>query len=283
MSDEKKTILVVDDEELNRTILEIILQEEYRVVLAANGLEAYRVLVEEKGNVSLILLDIVMPVMDGFDFLTRLQRSESYSNIPIIFVSAATYAENVLEGIKLGVRDVIAKPFEPDEVMNRVEKLIALTESREQMRKTVPAETAVAAPIRPQRNTVLIVDDIPLNRVILQTALEEKYRILEAEDGKKALELLEQYNDEIAVMLLDIIMPVMDGYEVMKRASRHKLLDQIPVIAITAEHSLPKQGKMRDLGISEVIDKPFAPEIVLARVDHLAELSNSSSGLPGTS
>ena len=269
MDEGKNTILVVDDEELNSTILEVILGEKYRVVQASNGLEAYRVLVEEKGRISLILLDIVMPVMDGFDFLTRLQRNEAYKRIPIIFVSAATYAENVLEGLKLGVRDVIAKPFDPDEVMNRVDKLIALAERREQ---TEQQRHEQQAPPKPPRRTVLIVDDIPLNRVILQTALEENYRILEAGNGKEALELLERHNNDIAVMLLDIIMPVMDGYEVMLQARKKKLLDSIPVIAITAVDSLPKQGKMRELGVSEVIDKPFASEIVSARVNHLAEL-----------
>ena len=87
------------------------------------------------------------------------------------------------------------------------------------------------------RNTLLIVDDMEVNRAILRSLFEREYNLLEAENGEQGLMLLNQYKDTIAAVLLDIVMPVKDGYEVMTEMSRNRLLDEVPVIVITAQDS----------------------------------------------
>lgn len=274
-SEKKKSILIVDDMELNRKILSVILESRYHILEAENGLKAREVLKASREKVALILLDIVMPGMDGFAFLKYMQATEKYGKIPVIFVTSETYEENVLEGIKMGVRDVIAKPFHPELVQRRVDNLIKLSEQPEETVEAAVAEaaeeeTVPASGIVP--HTALIVDDIGINRVIIRNSLEESYDMLEASNGKEALELLEEHREEIAVVLLDIIMPVMDGYTFMREAKEQKLLRGIPVIAITSEDSPPKLDSLMSLGICEIIQKPFTPAVVKNRVEYMVKL-----------
>lgn len=259
----KKTILIIDDMELNRGVLAISLNEKYNTIEAENGLEAMNILLERGNEISLMLLDILMPVMDGFEFLGQVQEDERFKNIPVILVTSETYEDNVLRGLKEGVRDVIAKPFDPYLLCKRVDNLIQLTEKREETVKNKPEN----------RTTALIVDDQCLNRMIIRAALDETYDILEAPHGRDALFLLETHKNEIGVVLLDIIMPIMDGIETMKEMRRRNLLGNMPVLAITAEESSKKIAQIQELGISEVIHKPFNPVIVKNRVDYLVELS----------
>lgn len=260
---DKKTILVVDYEELNRKILSLILSDAYNILEADNGISAKRELARHVDEISLILLDIVMPEMDGFALLEYLHGFPEYRGIPVILVSAETYEENVLEGIKMGVKDVIAKPFNPGQVLRRVNNLIRLTE-----KAAYRSVSTAAAP-----NTALIVDDLGVNRAILGNTLEGEYAILEAANGREALELLRDHRGEIAVVLLDLIMPELDGIEFMQVVERQKLLEGVPVIAITAEESPSRLNQIMELGCCEVIQKPFTPAVVRNRVNYMVELS----------
>ena len=263
----KKTILIVEDMGMNRQLLSVILENDYQIIEAENGLEALGILEKEYRNIALIMLDIIMPVMDGFAFLERVKQIQEYKDIPIIFVTAETYKENILKGIEYGVCDVIAKPFDPYLVTNRVDQLIRLTENQKRKRAGRTELTR-----QKERGLVLLVDDAEMNRVILKEVLRGEFGILEAADGQEALEHLDSRGDEIAAVLLDVIMPVMDGIEMMQEARSRSLLDKIPVIAITAENSAVKMQRIKDLGICEIIHKPFDPSVIKNRVNNMIEL-----------
>lgn len=121
-------------------------------------------------------------------------------------------------------------------------------------------------------NTILIVDDVELNRAILSELFHEAHPILEAANGQQALDILRERGDEIVVVLLDIIMPVLDGYEVLQVMNREKWLERIPVVLITAENSDTASLRCYDLGVSDIINKPFNPSIVKRRVENIIEL-----------
>lgn len=123
-----------------------------------------------------------------------------------------------------------------------------------------------------QRDTILIVDDMEINRVILSGLFQEEYHLLEAENGEQALFLLKQYHSNIAIMLLDVVMPVMDGYKVLKEMRTAGLLDEVPVVVITADDSLEGELRSFDLGASDIIVKPFEPHVVKRRVHNIIEL-----------
>ena len=123
------------------------------------------------------------------------------------------------------------------------------------------------------RNTLLLVDDMEVNRAILRNLFEQDYNLLEAENGEQALMLVNQYQDSIAATLLDVVMPVKDGYQVMKEMSESGLLDKIPVIVITAQDSTESEVRAFDLGASDIIMKPFESHVVKRRVQNVVELN----------
>ncbi|MFR6311509.1 diguanylate cyclase [Anaerofustis stercorihominis] len=126
----RESILIVDDEELNREILKIALEDEYNILMAADGEEALKVLEENKNKVVLILLDIVMPKMDGVQFLTILRNELNEKDIPVIVISAGV-SENMNDMIyQIGVEDIMRKPFDNFEVKNRAKNLIDLFKYR---------------------------------------------------------------------------------------------------------------------------------------------------------
>ena len=124
----KKRVLIVEDEKINRLILEKIIGDKYEVLYACNGIDAINVLKENK-NVSLILLDLIMPLMDGLSFMKETKKYNLLKNIPIIVITSEK--ENEVECLNLGAYDFIKKPFEKGEViLARISRAIELYEDR---------------------------------------------------------------------------------------------------------------------------------------------------------
>lgn len=124
-----------------------------------------------------------------------------------------------------------------------------------------------------KRDTIIIVDDMEINRAILRGVFEKDYNLLEAENGNQALLLVEQYHSNIAAMLLDLVMPVKDGFQVMTELGNSNRLAEFPVVVITAEDSAESEVQAFDLGASDIIMKPFEPHVVKRRVQNIIELN----------
>ena len=123
-----------------------------------------------------------------------------------------------------------------------------------------------------RQKLVLVVDDQEINRDALGVILEDDYEIIYAEDGAQALAAIESNVDRLSVVLLDLMMPVMDGFEVLKRVNADEHLNHIPVIVLTAEKNA--ELKALQMGASDFITKPFdVPEVIIARVAWIIELS----------
>ena len=119
---------------------------------------------------------------------------------------------------------------------------------------------------------VLIVDDQEINRDVLGMILEDNYEIIYASNGREALELIEQYKDRLSVVLLDLIMPEMNGFEVLSHVRNDEFLNAIPVIVLTAERNA--ELRALQMGAADFITKPFdMHEVILARVSRIIELS----------
>ena len=129
------------------------------------------------------------------------------------------------------------------------------------------------------RDTLLIADDMEVNRAILRALFEQDYNLLEAENGEQALLLIQQYRSSLAAVLLDLVMPVRDGYEVMAEMSQRGLLSSIPVVVITSENSMENEVRAFDLGATDIIIKPFEPHVVRRRVKNAVELNRHKTHL----
>ena len=119
---------------------------------------------------------------------------------------------------------------------------------------------------------VLIVDDSEMNRSILSEMLQEDFRILEASNGNEGIDLIEQYGTGISAVLLDIVMPVMDGYQVLVYMNRNHYIEDIPVVMISSEDSDTNIRRAYDLGVSDYISRPFDAKVVCRRVFNTIKL-----------
>lgn len=260
-------ILIVDDVNENLHALMHILRDSYAIVAANSGEKAIE-LAQRVPQPDLILLDIKMPGMDGYSVLASLKANPQTADIPVIFVTALAEAADEARGLTLGVADYITKPVNPDLLHRRIHTQLELQRHRRN-----PLTLDFKQHTDPeQRATLLLVDDVPDNIHELLEALKDDYRILVANSGAKALELVRGPIPPDLV-LLDIVMPVMDGYEVCRRIKATPLGNRIPVIFVTVVDATQEKVKGFDLGGADYITKPFDIDEVRARVRTHLELA----------
>ena len=140
-----------------------------------------------------------------------------------------------------------------------------------QMMDKPRVQSAAPAPMQ-TKPRILLVDDSALNRAILAEILGSDYRILEAENGKECMEKLQAEAGDIALVLLDIIMPEMDGFEVLEAMNASHAIEDIPVIMISSDDSPATLRRSYDLGASDYVNRPFDTQIVHRRVTNTVKL-----------
>lgn len=130
----------------------------------------------------------------------------------------------------------------------------------------------IANPSAAHKYKILIVDDSEMNREILSSILGDEFDILEAADGKECISVIRKYGRDIALVLLDIVMPEMDGFEVLEFMNKHEWIDDVPVIMISSEDSAASVKKAYEMGVSDYINRPFDVEVVHRRVFNTIKL-----------
>lgn len=125
---QKSNVLIVDDAPINRELLAYILQDRYQVFQAENGKQAIEMIESQERIYRLVLLDIQMPVLDGFGFLDYMKKKDLLRNLPVIVISGDSSDASILHAYKLGAVDFFSKPFSPEIVLNRVHNILSLYE-----------------------------------------------------------------------------------------------------------------------------------------------------------
>jgi PAS domain S-box-containing protein len=225
-------ILVIDDDEATRSLIRFLLEEEgYDVITAQNGPEALPLARKERPN--LITLDILMPKMDGFDILERLKDNPATAEIPVCIVSII---EDKVKGYRLGAIDYITKPFEAEQ----------LTEAIRSVLDPAPSEADL---------TILVVEDDPHILELIELALAgEAYRLITASDGVSALERLRR--DQPQLVLLDIMLPKLDGYEFIRQAKANGRTQDIPILVLSVRSLEEDINRALRLGAEKYLIKP---------------------------
>lgn len=129
----KDTVLIIEDDEINRGILSAFLQEKFNLLEAENGKVGMDILSANYKKVSVILLDILMPVMDGYDFLQKMGQEKRFKSIPVIILTANNADSDQIRALKLGASDFISKPYNPNIIVNRIEAMVRLRRSFEML------------------------------------------------------------------------------------------------------------------------------------------------------
>ncbi|HEV8141488.1 MAG TPA: response regulator, partial [Methylomirabilota bacterium] len=238
------TVLVIDDEAAVRDLMQRFLTKEgFRVVTASGGEEGLRRARELRPDA--ITLDVMMPGMDGWAVLTALKGDPQVADIPVIML---TIVDDRNLGYALGASDYLTKPIDRERLVTVLKK----------HRRDLP---------------VLIVDDDAVLRQLLRRMLEpEGYTVVEAENGRAALEQLRGVSP--SVILLDLMMPEMDGFEFVTELRRHDAWRAIPIVVITAKE-LTRDDRDRLNGYVEKILQKGAHgrDQLLAEVRELVQTS----------
>ncbi|MBW8192758.1 hybrid sensor histidine kinase/response regulator [Neiella marina] len=275
--------LVVEDMEAMRKITAQQLRQygAKEVYQASNGAEALRIL--RNHRIELILSDWNMPVMTGIDFLKAVKADENWQRIPFIMVTAEAERDKVREAIRFGVSELIIKPFTPNMMRERIERAFKRpVRIPSEIKISEPAEAPVA--VKPDLDitslddpgnaedaaklkdgNILIVDDTPDNLRLMSDLLKDDYRVRLANNGKKALELC-QGDTPPDLVLLDIMMPEISGYDVLEQLRENPATSHIPVIMVTAMTEQEAEVKGIQMGAIEFITKPIQPELLQLRV-----------------
>ncbi|NGZ27323.1 MAG: response regulator, partial [Magnetococcales bacterium] len=132
MMEERATILIVDDEKSNIDVLVGLLSDDFRTLVAKNGEQALKRAVSDP-KPDLILLDIMMPIMDGYEVCQRLKAEKNTSGIPVIFITGRSNVEDETRGLAIGAVDFIRKPFNPNVVLARINTHLALQRQKNRL------------------------------------------------------------------------------------------------------------------------------------------------------
>jgi CheY-like chemotaxis protein/anti-sigma regulatory factor (Ser/Thr protein kinase) len=203
-------VLIVDDEVPARELLASYLEPEYRVAMAESGVEALKE--AQRLRPDAITLDVMMPGSDGFETLVALRKNPATADIPVIILSIVDQKQ---VGFALGATDYLIKP---------VRKPMLL----ETIRRHVPAPAD-------EDSSILLVDDDPKALELLQEALRSAgYEVQSVRSGDRALEVLA--NKVVGAILLDLLMPGMDGFQVIRHVRQEPALKDLPIVVMTAKN-----------------------------------------------
>ncbi|UQB43415.1 response regulator [Thiomicrospira microaerophila] len=276
-------ILVVEDNDINREVMaELLADFNVQLDYAVNGLLALEAVRQQ--DYKLVLMDIQMPVMDGYQ-ATRAIR-EFNSGLPIVALTAAAMVEDRKKALAAGMDAHLAKPIDINQLKNVMKQyldyeLYSKTRDRDQAMqqaaKTMMEQPGLVEPeqqaekvLQVSKPRILIVDDEPANAKVLANGLKDDYVLLLANSGVKAIKLAGS-EPQPDLVLLDIMMPDMDGYQVCHHLKNDPKTSNIPVVFVSALDQRHDEEKGLNMGAVDYISKPFHLPIVKSRIrNHLA-------------
>lgn len=204
----------------------------------------------------------VMPNIPSDDFARRLRHVSDAVHATIVPGHEHVSLTACVGGVRINGETV-------DEGVNRAVQLLSHAKAKP---GTVVTDSDAIETFQSEKLSVLIVDDSEMNRIILNEMLKDEYRVLEADNGRTALDMVDRYGDELSLVLLDIIMPGMNGFEVLGELSRRTAADSLPVIMISSEDSDDVVLRAYELGASDYINRPFNARVVRRRVSNTIRL-----------
>ncbi len=278
-------VLLVEDQPINQEVEgEILSQAGLKVWMANHGQEAVQRVSENPGAFDLVLMDLQMPVMDGYTATRRLRADPRLTGLPIIAMTANVLADERERCLEAGMNDYLTKPIDVTKLYALLRCWVqpAAASASEQLTPEVePAEDCAASfapppktmqqPMPPEApRTILVVDDQVDNIEVLDSILSDDYRVLFATSGADALTVTQAQHPDL--ILLDIVMPEMNGYEVCTRLQQDPSTRDTPVIFVTARDQDEDEASGLQSGAVDYLTKPLNPTIVRLRVNVHLEL-----------
>ncbi len=263
MTETKRNILVVDDEAVVRKILAFNLSRKgYAPIAIDNATDALAEL--GKTQIDLVLCDINMEGMDGFEFCRTVRQIEKYQALPFIFITAKDTSEFKTRALNIGADDLISKPFDIEQLMLKIEALL----KRVEIYRSYGRRDKVEQQMDAGKSRVLILDDDAFICEILKRAFgNEGYEVCAANNVADALELAHTFSPDIIVS--DIMMPEVDGFTFRKILLEDKKLKDIPFVFLTSTDSEAVMLKGYDYEIKDYILKTTNSKILTTKIGNI--------------
>jgi len=262
--------LVVDDLELMRavTVNQLRGMGCEKIKVARNGAEALEML--RLGKFDMVLSDWNMPVMSGLDLLKIIRNDAKLASLPFLMITAEAERQRIEMVIAAGVSGLLVKPYNAGSLMSRLERIL-----KPQARPFPKYVSAAPAPksesdglelgsaLSPSR--ILVVDDYPVSLKLLEKLFKDEYQVMTATDGQSALTIC-QSAPLPDLVLMDVLMPGMDGFEVVRRLREQSATAQMPVIFVTGLTDDEARLKGMELGAVDFVSKTSDPKALRTRV-----------------
>ena len=272
----KKKILIVDDDPTSLKILESMLPaDRYNVTKANSGEKALEFAFDKPPD--LILLDIMMPGIDGYEVTRRIKKDKRTKDVPVIIITSLEESESKLRGMEEGAEELLSKPVHSTELLARVSSMLRLKEYRDQL--TIRMLSGKSFGILSKQHgeaqikeaelpRILIVEDTDVDAKIIENALEgEPFRLSKITKGKEVFSFVNQQKTDL--ILLDILLPDMNGFEICRRLKNdHR---DIQVVIVTCLDDLESKIKGVELGADDFLVKPIIGRELKARIKTLLE------------
>ncbi|MGB8304508.1 MAG: response regulator, partial [Pseudolabrys sp.] len=260
----RKRLLVVEDNPAEQlSISELLGYDDVEIETAGTGRDALAAL--RRHPADCVVLDLRLPDMSGFEVLEQLSADEALSEVPVVVFTGRELSAEEDARLHTMARSIVVKGVESPErlldetalFLHRVVTDLPVEKQRMLERLTTSDEDLVS-------RTVLLVDDDARNIFALSSVLERRgMRVLTATTGNEAIKLIESNND-IAIVLMDIMMPEMDGYQTMEEIRKNANFRRLPIIALTAKAMKGDREKCLDAGASDYLAKPVNTEQLLS-------------------
>ncbi len=243
-----KKILVIDDEVAIAQLIRLYLEDRgYEVQTVLSGTEALSKIQEFKPDI--ITLDIMMPELNGFQLLELLKSKPETASIPVILVSVVEGPQKE-RGFRLGAVDFVPKPIEPDELFDAISKV-------EGQLSGIPGA---------RKKAILVVDDEPDAARLLKEYLQQReLEVMVVDNGPDAVAFARK--ERPGLIVLDLVMPEMDGFAVLKVLKKDPVTESIPIIVLTAHDMKGYREKCLMLGASQYLTKPFSGEVLAGEIE----------------
>ncbi|MDA8124097.1 MAG: response regulator [Deltaproteobacteria bacterium] len=267
----RQRILIVDDDPLNVKLLSAKLPaDRYEAIPAFRGEEALQKVKQDRPD--LILLDVMMPGMSGYEVSYQLKSDPATAAIPIVMVTALDDSEDKIRGLEAGADEFLNKPVNDVELLTRIHSLLRLNKCQEQLLTRVQSRLNSAEQLRAASSAalaplprILLVEDDDRDALLIRSMLrEEPYHIEQVQSGEEALAKLRQ--ERFDLLLLDVLLPGLDGFEVCRQLKGGHPTDDLQIVLITCLSDLDNKIQGMEMGADDYLIKPIQGRELRARV-----------------
>ncbi len=271
---EKKVLLIDDNELIGELVTEILAGVPVDIQTTTDTREGLRLAMSTKPD--LLLLDIDMPEVNGLDLLQQLRNMQSTQHLPVVMLTANERLSSIQRASELGVLGYILKPFKQSYFLERLSAFLGLSlaaedtsndgENREDSRDVVKEVARKAQAIKTKN--LLVIDDEPIFGELISTILEDTlFTVQVTTDPREGLRWA--MTQAVDVILLDLNMPEIDGFQLGKQLKKMQTTQKIPILVISGDPFSYVEKELAEMGEADFLAKPFSPQQLITALSKL--------------